>query len=145
MGLFPLTPESRRQRPGNEGDTKPSSGIQFAFIWGVEFTNQGGIPMQTEIREKTIEVRDQLGAEVKRVKEAVAGAVDNGIVAAKRAVKQGRRAAEDLVDDAEYKVKQHPFSALGVSFGIGIGLGAAIGALLTRNGRNGARNGSNGK
>lgn len=93
--------------------------------------------MQTEILEKTIEVREQLGAEVKRVKEAVAEAVDNGFVAAKRVVKQGRRAAEDLVDDAEYKVKQHPFSALGVSLGIGIGLGAAVGVLLARNGRNG--------
>jgi ElaB/YqjD/DUF883 family membrane-anchored ribosome-binding protein len=40
-----------------------------------------------------------------------------------------------LVDDAEYRVKQHPFSALGVSFGIGLGLGAAIGVLLARNGR----------
>ncbi len=69
--------------------------------------------MQPEILEKTIEVRDQLG------------------------VKQGRRSAEDLVDDAEYRVKQHPFSALGVSFGIGMGLGAAIGVLLARNGRNG--------
>jgi ElaB/YqjD/DUF883 family membrane-anchored ribosome-binding protein len=93
--------------------------------------------MQAEILEKTIEVRDQLGAEVKRVKEVVADAVDNGLVAAKRAVKQGRRAAEDLVDDAEYRVKQHPLSALGVSFGIGIGLGAAVGVLLARNGRNG--------
>jgi ElaB/YqjD/DUF883 family membrane-anchored ribosome-binding protein len=91
--------------------------------------------MQTEMLEKTIEVRNQLGAEVKRVKEAVADAVDNGVVAAKRKVKQGRRAAEDLVDDAEYRVKQHPFSALGVSFGIGMGLGAAIGVLLARNGR----------
>jgi len=85
--------------------------------------------------EKTIEVRDQLGSEVKRVKESVTDAVDNGIVAARRAVKQSRRAAEDLVDDAEYRVKQHPFSALGVSFGIGMGLGAAIGILLARNGR----------
>ena len=93
--------------------------------------------MQTEIVEKTIEVRDHLEAEVKRVKEAVAGAVDNATVAAKRAVKQGRRAAEDLVDDAEYKIKQRPFSALGVSFGVGIGLGAALGVLLARNGRNG--------
>jgi len=93
--------------------------------------------MQTEIREKTIEVRDQLGAEVKRVKEAVVDVVDNGIVAAKRAVKQGRRAAEDLVDDAEYRIKQRPFSTLGVTLGIGMGLGAAIGILLTRNGRNG--------
>ena len=93
--------------------------------------------MQTEIREKTIEVRDQLGAEVKRVKAAVADAVDNGIVAAKRAVKQGRRAAEDLVDDAEYHVKQHPLSAVGVFFGVGLGLGAVIGVLLARNGDRG--------
>jgi ElaB/YqjD/DUF883 family membrane-anchored ribosome-binding protein len=91
--------------------------------------------MQTEILEKTVEVRDQLGAEVKRVKDAVADAVEDGLVAARRAVKQGRRAAEDLVDDAEYRVKQHPFSTLGVSFGIGLGLGALIGVLLARNGR----------
>src|SRR6266498_2931730 len=96
-----------------------------------------GITMQTEIIEKTIEVRDPLEAEVKRVKDSVAGAVDNGIVAAKRPVKQGRRAAEDLVDDAEYQIEQRPFSARGGSFGIGMGLGAAIGVLLARNGRNG--------
>jgi ElaB/YqjD/DUF883 family membrane-anchored ribosome-binding protein len=91
--------------------------------------------MQSEITKKTIEVSDQLGAEVKRVKEAVADAVEDGVGAAKRAVKQGRRMAEDLVDDTECRVKQHPFNALGVSFGIGLGLGAAIGALLARNGR----------
>jgi ElaB/YqjD/DUF883 family membrane-anchored ribosome-binding protein len=93
--------------------------------------------MQPEILEKTMEVRDQLGAEVKRVKEAVADAVDSGVVAARRAVKQGRRAAEALVDDTEYRVKQRPLSALGVTFGIGMGLGAAIGVLLARNGRGG--------
>jgi ElaB/YqjD/DUF883 family membrane-anchored ribosome-binding protein len=90
--------------------------------------------MQPEIIEKTIEVRDQVGAEVKRVKEAVADAVEDGLGAARRAVKQGRRVAEDLVDDTECRVKQHPFNALGVSFGIGLGLGAAIGVLLARNG-----------
>jgi ElaB/YqjD/DUF883 family membrane-anchored ribosome-binding protein len=93
--------------------------------------------MQTKMLEKTIEARDQLEAEVKRVKEAVADAVDNGAVASRRAVKGGRRAAEDLVDDAEYAVKQHPLSALGVSFGIGMGLGAVIGVLLAHNGRGG--------
>jgi len=60
--------------------------------------------------------------------------VEDGINAAKRAVKQGRHAAEDLVDDAEYQVKHHPLSAVGVSFGIGLGLGAVIGILLTRTG-----------
>jgi ElaB/YqjD/DUF883 family membrane-anchored ribosome-binding protein len=93
------------------------------------------ITMQPKILEKTIEVSDQLGAEVNRVKEALADAIDNGAVAARRAVKQGRRVAEDLVDDAECRVKQHPFSALGVLFGIGLGLGATIGVLLARNGR----------
>jgi ElaB/YqjD/DUF883 family membrane-anchored ribosome-binding protein len=94
--------------------------------------------MQTEILEKTIEVRDQLGAEVKRVKEAVADAVEDRLVTARRAVKHGRRVAEDLVDDTEYQIKQRPFSALGITFGIGLGLGAAIGALLARNGRCGS-------
>jgi ElaB/YqjD/DUF883 family membrane-anchored ribosome-binding protein len=71
------------------------------------------------------------------MKEAVADAAEDGINTAKRAVKQGRRAAEDLVDDAEYQVKQHPLSAVAVSFGIGLGLGAVIGVLLTRNGHRG--------
>jgi ElaB/YqjD/DUF883 family membrane-anchored ribosome-binding protein len=93
--------------------------------------------MHNEILEKTKEVREQLESEVKRAKEAVADAVDNGIVAAKRAVKQGRRAVEDLVDDAGHRVKKHPFSVLGVSVGIGVGLGAVLGILLARNGRSG--------
>jgi ElaB/YqjD/DUF883 family membrane-anchored ribosome-binding protein len=66
------------------------------------------------------------------VKEAMTDAVENGIDSAKRSVKRGRRAAEDLVDDAEYQIKHRPFSALGVTFGIGLGLGAAIGALMVR-------------
>ncbi|HEX5084330.1 MAG TPA: hypothetical protein VFY40_19980 [Blastocatellia bacterium] len=95
--------------------------------------------MQAEILEKTMEVRDQLGSEVKRMKEAVADAVEDGLGAARRAVKQGRRAAEDLVDEAECRIKRRPLNALGVSFGIGLGLGAAIGVLLARNGSCGRR------
>jgi ElaB/YqjD/DUF883 family membrane-anchored ribosome-binding protein len=71
------------------------------------------------------------------MKEAVVDAVEDRISAAKRAVKQGRRAAEDLVDDAKYQVKQRPLSAVGVFFGIGLGLGAVIGLLLARNGHRG--------
>lgn len=94
--------------------------------------------MKAEILDKVADVgaaAAQFGAEAGRVKEAVADAVDDGIYTAKRAVKQGRRAAEDLIDDAEYQVKQHPLSALGVSFGIGLGLGAVIGVLMARNGK----------
>jgi ElaB/YqjD/DUF883 family membrane-anchored ribosome-binding protein len=96
--------------------------------------------MKAEVLEKVIDAgatAAQLGAGVGRAKEAVADTVEDGINTAKRAVKQGRRAAEDLVDDAEYQVKQHPLSTVGVSFGIGLGLGAVIGMLLARNVRGG--------
>jgi ElaB/YqjD/DUF883 family membrane-anchored ribosome-binding protein len=96
--------------------------------------------MKAEVLNKVVEVgaaAAQMGAGVERVKETVADAVEDGINTAKRAVKQGRRAAEDLVDDAEYQVKQRPLSAVGVSFAIGLGLGAMIGILLARNGHRG--------
>ena len=79
----------------------------------------------------------QLEAGVERVKGAVADAVEDGIDAARRGLKQGRRAAEDWVDDAEHQVKQHPLGTLGAFFGLGLGLGAVIGILLTRNGHSG--------
>ncbi len=96
--------------------------------------------MKAEVLDKAIEVGAavaQMRAEVGRMKETVADAVEDGLSAAKRAVKQGRRSAEDLVDDAEYQVKQNPFSAVGVFFGIGLGLGAVIGVLMARHGHGG--------
>src|SRR5678816_399339 len=93
--------------------------------------------MKGEVLDKVIgagATAVQDGLEVGRVKEAVAHAVEDGIRAAKRAAKQGHRAAEDLVDDAEYQVKQRPLGAVGVAFGIGLGLGTLIGVLLARNG-----------
>jgi ElaB/YqjD/DUF883 family membrane-anchored ribosome-binding protein len=72
----------------------------------------------------------QLEAEVERVKDAVVDALDDRINATKRAVQQGRRAVEDVVDDGAYQVKRHPVGALGVSFAIGLGLGAVIATLL---------------
>jgi len=58
--------------------------------------------MQTEILEKTIEVRDQLGAEVQRMKEVVADAVEDKLGAARRAVKQGRRQNLITIDIVDF-------------------------------------------
>ena len=96
--------------------------------------------MKSEVLEKVTDVGSaaaQLEAGVGWVKEAVADALDDGAKAAKRAVKQGRRAAEDLVDDAEHQVKRHPLGAVGASLGVGLGLGVVIGMLLARNGHRG--------
>lgn len=93
--------------------------------------------MKSEVLEKVTDVGStaaQLGVRVDCVKEAVADALEDGVKATRRAVKQGRRGAEDLVDDAEHQIKQHPLSTVGTSFGIGLGLGVVIGMLLARNG-----------
>ena len=83
------------------------------------------------------------GAGVGLLKETVADAIEDRIYAAKRAVKKGRRAAEDLLDDAEYQVKQHLLSTMGMAFGLGLGLGAVVGIVLTvrRNSKGGLATG----
>jgi ElaB/YqjD/DUF883 family membrane-anchored ribosome-binding protein len=114
-----------------------SSGACFALIPAGELKNQGGMAMKAEVLDKVTEVSAaaaQFGAEVGRVKDAVIDVFEDGINAARSAVKKGRRLAEDLADDAEYRVKRHPLNALGVTFGIGLGLGTVIGVLLARNG-----------
>jgi ElaB/YqjD/DUF883 family membrane-anchored ribosome-binding protein len=96
--------------------------------------------MRDEVLDGITDVRAaaaRLGAGVDRVKDAVADAVDDGIGAAKRAIKHGRRAAADLVDDGAHQVKRHPASALGIAFGIGVGVGAVIGMLLAHDRRGG--------
>ena len=96
--------------------------------------------MKSELQQRVSSVgatAAQLETGVDHIKELVVDAVEDGVKAAKRAVKQGRRTAEDLVDDAEYRVKQHPLSTVGASFGIGLGLGVAVGMLLGRNGHRG--------
>jgi len=91
--------------------------------------------MKAEVLDKVKAVNAaaaQVEAGVGRVKETVVDGFEDGIKTAKRAIRQGRRAAEDFVDDAEYQVKKHPFSAVAISFGVGLGLGSVIGLLLAR-------------
>ena len=92
--------------------------------------------MKSELLDKITDVGSaavQLEAGVGRVKQNVGDAVEDGIKAASRVIKRGRRAAEGAVDDAAYQVKQHPLSTVGISFSIGLGLGAVVGMLLARN------------
>lgn len=55
-------------------------------------------------------------------------AVDN----AKRMARRGKHAAEDLIDDTEYRIKKEPFRAVGVVFGVGMGLGLMTGWMIAR-------------
>ena len=77
----------------------------------------------------------KLGLDTLQIKEKVGEAVENGMKSAKRTVKHGRHAAEDVLDDAAYCIKHEPLRSVAVSFGVGVGVGAMVGWLATRNGR----------
>lgn len=78
--------------------------------------------MPTDLMEKV--TLDDVFREVSRMKTVVTDAVDDGVRSAVKALKQGRHAAEDAIDDARHAVKQNPFQAIGVVFAAGVLTGA---------------------
>jgi ElaB/YqjD/DUF883 family membrane-anchored ribosome-binding protein len=70
--------------------------------------------------------------EVSRLKEVVTEAVQDGVSTAVNAIKQGREAAEDAIDDAKRRVKQRPIESIGVVFAAGILTGAFLTWISSR-------------
>lgn len=70
--------------------------------------------------------------EVSRIRTTVTEAVDDGFKTAMRAIKQGRGAAEDAIDDARRAVRKNPVQAVGVVFVAGLLTGFLAGWLTTR-------------
>lgn len=70
--------------------------------------------------------------EVSRIRTVVTDAVDEGVRSAVRAMKQGRHAAEDAIDDARRAVKQNPFEAVGIVFVAGVVTGCLATWLMRR-------------
>lgn len=78
-------------------------------------------------------IAGEMAAGPSQIKENVVNALEEKMdaaeEAARRTLKRGRRAAEDLLDDATYEVKRHPMRSVGVTFGIGLAVGLAVGWL----------------
>ena len=66
------------------------------------------------------------------VTDVVSDTIEDGMHTAKRAVKRGRYAAEDLMDETVYQIKQHPLRCTGITLGVGFGLGAIVGWFASR-------------
>lgn len=76
--------------------------------------------------------------EARLLKSVAEDAIEDGVHAARRAIKSVRRRVEDLGDlkgEAIHRVKRQPLQALGVTFGIGLALGLAAGWIVWRPGR----------
>jgi ElaB/YqjD/DUF883 family membrane-anchored ribosome-binding protein len=64
---------------------------------------------------------------VSKIRSIVADTVEDGVRSATQAIKRGRHAAEDAIDDAKHTVKQKPLQAMGTAFAAGV----LAGSLLT--------------
>src|SRR5688572_14031653 len=93
------------------------------------------IEREGEVRTKALQEQAvrELGDKQEKLEKQIVRDRANHNKTANRAIKRGRRAAEDALDDAEYQAKQHPLATACISFSIGLGLGAVISMLLARN------------
>ncbi len=62
----------------------------------------------------------------------VADAVEDGIGAAKRVVKNSGDAAEEFFDDTTKRLQRHPIETVVASFAAGLAVGVFIGWITTR-------------
>jgi ElaB/YqjD/DUF883 family membrane-anchored ribosome-binding protein len=90
------------------------------------------------VREKAVDAARQalhLSHEAHLLKTMAADAVEDGMYAAKRAVKTARRLtheAADIRDEAAHRIRRDPFAFVGLAFGLGIPVGFLFGWLSRR-------------
>jgi ElaB/YqjD/DUF883 family membrane-anchored ribosome-binding protein len=74
----------------------------------------------------------EAGCSADRLKAAFNEAAEDGIKTAKRAVRNGRIAAEDFMDEAVIAVKRNPVKSIAITFGVAFGMGALASWLAVR-------------
>ncbi|HYN16194.1 MAG TPA: hypothetical protein VES66_10460 [Terriglobales bacterium] len=85
--------------------------------------------------DKTVRVGEKFAesvCDIENAKAAISAAVDEGKEAARRVVIRGRRAAEDLDEDAVRSIRRYPRTSLAVTFGVAMGAGLLLGWLFGR-------------
>ena len=74
----------------------------------------------------TAEKPKMLNGGLAEVKHRFTDRLEDGVRSARQAVKHGRYAVEDIIEDAQHAVKQKPFGALGIAFAAGILAGGVV-------------------
>jgi ElaB/YqjD/DUF883 family membrane-anchored ribosome-binding protein len=96
-------------------------------------------PDKKGILKKAFGAAEQMayaGYEVERLRAKASHAFEDGLMDAKRMVKRGRYAAEDLLEETAHRIKKEPLQSVAVTFGAGVGLGIFVGWFLTHRARN---------
>jgi ElaB/YqjD/DUF883 family membrane-anchored ribosome-binding protein len=69
---------------------------------------------------------EEVRREIPKIRSIVSDAMEDSVRSASRAIRHGCYAAEDLIDQAEHKVKQRPFHAIGMAFAAGMLVGGFL-------------------
>ena len=75
--------------------------------------------MPADLMEKPVTAEDAL-REVSKIRSIVKDAVEDGVRSASQAIRHGRYAAEDAIEEAKHRVKQRPLQAMGIAFAVGV-------------------------
>ncbi len=67
-----------------------------------------------------------------RITSSVSDTVADNMYRVRRAAKRGWYGAHDLIDDAAYVVKRHPFKAITITAGAGFAIGFLVGCVVKR-------------
>ena len=87
--------------------------------------------MPADVLEKPVTAEDVLH-EFRKLRSDVREAVEEGIRAANRAIRHGRHAAEDAVEEAKHTLKRKPIQAVGIAFAAGVLAGCFMGWITLR-------------
>ena len=85
--------------------------------------------------DKTVRAGEKVAesvCDIENAKAAISAAVDEGKEAARRVVIRGRRAAQDLDDDAVRGIRRYPRTSVAVTFSVALGAGLLLGWLFGR-------------
>ena len=92
----------------------------------------------TAVRDRVLDATRHvahISHEAKLLKSIATDAVENGVHAARRAIKNATRDAADLKDDAVYAVKRQPLKSIAIAAGVGLAVGTIVGWYGARAGR----------
>jgi ElaB/YqjD/DUF883 family membrane-anchored ribosome-binding protein len=81
--------------------------------------------MLPDVLEKPATVEDARH-EASKIRSIVTDAVEDGVRSARQAIKQGRYAAEDVIEEAQHTVKQRPLQAIGIALAAGVFAGGFL-------------------
>jgi len=88
--------------------------------------------MSPTILERTADQISESAHQASRASSAVAGAIDDGIGAVRRAAKQSGDAAEEFLQDTTQRIQRHPALTVAATFAVGLAAGALIGLMIKR-------------